>query len=136
MNFLSVDWADSDIESIFIEYNRAELAIWNDSLQKELLVECVGLAGITNLCVWDDTTIMSASINSVCNEENDFVRNLFLAYEKDYDYGGRSLNKGLLELEIQLSNYISFSIYCQKIDVIESQKDEKQRGQGDGLREP
>ena len=35
------------------------------------------------------------------------------------DYGGRSLSNGLLELRIELANYISFSVYCLQIDVIE-----------------
>lgn len=120
MNFQDFNWADSDVENINIEYDHATLAIWNDTLQKRLTVECSGLAGITNVCIWDDTIIMSASVYPVCDTDNEFIRNLYTAYSKNMNYGGRSLDKGLLELRIELANYISFSVYCQQIEVIES----------------
>ena len=119
MEFLNINWADSDIENINIEYDHATLVIWNDTLQKRLSVECLGFAGITNLCIWDDTIIMSASVHNASDANNEFVHNLYTAYSKDQDYGGRSLCNGLLELKIELVNRISFSVYCQKIEVIE-----------------
>ena len=51
--------------------------------------------------------------------DDDFVLNLYSAYSENTDYGGRFLNQGLIELRIELINHIAFSIYCQKIDVIE-----------------
>lgn len=117
MDFMYFNWADSDLESIRIEYDRATLVIWNDILQERLSIECSGFAGITNLCIWDDTIIMSANVHTVDSLDNEFVRTLYGAYSKDKDYGGKSLNDGLLELRIELANYISFSVYCQKIDV-------------------
>ena len=119
MKFQNIDWADSDIESMNIKYDHATLVIWNDVLQKRLFVECFGFVGITNLCIWDDTIITSTSVYPVCNDHNEFVRNLYAAYSKDKDYGGRSLSNGLLELKIELTNYISFSVYCQKIEVVD-----------------
>lgn len=120
MNFQDFDWADSDLESIHIEYDRATLVIWNDACQKRLSVECSGLAGITNLCIWDDTIIINASLNSTCDTDNEFLRNLYTAYRKNKDYGGRFLGNRLLELRIELANHISFRVYCQKIEVTES----------------
>lgn len=120
MCFSNINWADSDLQKIYIEYDRATLIIWNDALQKRLYVECSGLAGITNLCIWDDTIIMSAKLNPVCEANNDFIRNLYTAYNTNKDYGGRSLANGLLELRFELANYISFSVYAQKIEVNQS----------------
>ena len=120
MDFHEFYWADSDIENINIEFDHATLLIWNDALQKRLSVDCLGFAGITNLCIWDDTIIMSADVYPVCDPDNEFLSNLYTAYSKNKDYGGRSLGSGLLELRIELTNYISFSVYCQKIEVIES----------------
>lgn len=117
MNFYDIDWADSDLENICIEYDRATLVIWNDALQKRMLINCSGLAGLTNLCIWDDTIIMNAQVLPVANSNNDFIRSLYAAYDKNNDFGGRSLSSGLLELKIELSNYISFSVYCLKIEV-------------------
>lgn len=119
MDFLNYNWADSDVESINIGYDKAMLVIWNDSIQKRLSVECSGFAGITNLCIWDDTIIMSASVYPVCGADNEFLSNLYTAYNINKDYGGRSLSSGLIELRIELANYISFSVYCQKIEVVE-----------------
>lgn len=119
MNFLTIDWADSDLENIQVEYDRAVLTVWNDALQKRLLITCVGLAGITNLCIWDDTIIMKAEIYPVTEPDSDFIHKLYAAYDREYNYGGRSLSNGLLELRIQLANQISFSVYCLKIDVLE-----------------
>ena len=120
MKFENLYWPDSQLTTIQIEYDRANLVIWNDALQERLCVECSGFAGITNLCIWDDTIIMSANVYPVCDADNEFLSNLYTAYSKNKDYGGRSLSSGLLELRIELANYISFSVYCQKIEVIES----------------
>ena len=112
-------WADSDLESIHIEYDRAVLTIWNDHIQKKLLINCSGLAGLTNLCIWDDTIILGVKIHPVTKLENEFVHNLYSIYKKDFDYGGRSLSSGLMELRIELSNHLSFSVYCLEIDIVE-----------------
>ena len=117
MEFFEIDWADSDIESIRIEYDRASLVIWNDTLQKKLLVVCTGLAGITNLCIWDDTIIYDTNVR-LADPNDDFVRKLYGAYSKECNFGGRSLSNDLYELQIELVNNITFSIYCQKIEVI------------------
>lgn len=119
MNFHHYDFADSLIEKINIEYDLATLIVWNDTLQKNLTVECSGLAGITNLCIWDDTSIMSANVYPVVNADNEFLRNFYEAYSEGMDYGGRTLETGFLELRIELRNHISFSIYCQNIEVKE-----------------
>ena len=117
MKFENIYWPDSQLIRIQIEYNQANLIIWNDALQKQILVKCFCFAGITNLCIWDDTIIMDAQVYPVYDSDNEFVRNLYTAYSKDIDYGGRSLSCGLLELKIELVNYIAFSVYCQKIEV-------------------
>ena len=119
MNFQDFYWADSDIESINIEYDRATLVIWNDALQRRLAVVCSGFAGMTNLCIWDDTIIAGTSMQPAGDADNEFLRDLYKAYSKNKDYGGRSLGDGLLEMRIELVNGISFRVYCQKIEVFE-----------------
>ena len=69
---------------------------------------------------------MNANVYPVRDVDNDFVRNLYKAYDRDVDYGGRVLSSGLLELRIELVNYISFSVYCQKIDVVEYGDEKRQ----------
>ena len=118
MTFENVFWPDSQLLSIQIEYNQANILVWNDVLQKKLLIKCTGFAGMTNLCIWDDTIIYKASIKQVYDSDNEFITNLFTAYSKDTDYGGRTLNSILLELKIELTNNIPFMIYCQKVEVL------------------
>lgn len=119
MEFINYSWADSDLERIQVEYDQAVLTVWNDAIQKTVFIKCSGLAGITNLCIWDDTIILDANIYTVVNTNNDFLYQLYSAYDKNYDYGGKVLNKGLLELKITLTNNIAFSVYCLEIDVVE-----------------
>lgn len=120
MRFESIYWPDSQLIKIQIQYDYASLLIYNDTLQKHLLVECSGLAGVTNLCIWDDMIIMKAKIYSADNTNTDFMRNMYAAYDKYADYGGRSLSNGMQELRIELENHIVFSVYCQNIQVIET----------------
>lgn len=122
MKISEIDWAESDLEKIQIEYDCATLTVWNDTLQKRLSIYCCGLAGLTNLCIWDDTIIMNACVIPVTDFNNEFVHSLYTAYNKHCDYGGRSLNNGLLEFRVELSNFISFSVYCLKIDVLTNDK--------------
>ena len=119
MKFESVYWPDSHLIRIQIQYDHASLLIYNDTLQKELLIECSGLAGVTNLCIWDDMIIMEAGIYPADDTNTAFMRNMYTVYDKSADYGGRSLSDGMQELRIELENHISFSVYCQKIQVIE-----------------
>ena len=119
MRFEDIYWADSDLEKIEIEYNQATILVWNDSMQKRFCIYCLGFAGITNLCIWDDTTIAKTSLNFAPDMNANFISQLFEAYDSEYDYGGRKLKDGLMELTIELTNHIPFIIYCQKIDVRE-----------------
>ena len=116
MDFSNVIWADSNLEKIIVEYDRVVLEIWSDILQSRLLIKCSGLAGITDLCIWDDTIISEAQVRNISSPINSFTEKLFSIYEKDENYGGRSLNEGLLELQISLVNNTTFCIYCLKID--------------------
>ena len=113
-------WPDSQLIKMQIEYDCANVLIWNEVLQKKLLLKCSGFAGMTNLCIWDDTIIMSVQLYSVEESGNDFINQLYATYDKNINYGGRSLKDGLLELRIGLVNYTFFSIYCQKVEVLDS----------------
>ncbi len=117
MEFGRIDWADSLIENINIEYNHTRLLIWNDANQRKMVVDCYGLAGITNLCIWDDVIITNASVDSVSESNSEFLRDLFHVYEEKSDLGGRFPIEDLLEIRIELENSTAFSIYCKQIEV-------------------
>ena len=116
MKFNEIDWADSQIERIAIEFDHAILFVFNDTYKKLMEVHCTGLIGIDNLCIWDDTFIMEYDLTAVSND-NDYLKQVFEHYDKDFDYGGRSLSDGILELKIELSNNITFSVYCLNVEV-------------------
>ncbi len=118
MNFSSIDWADSNIERIEIEYDCAKLMVFSDALQKPLIVKFNGFIGLTNLLIWDDQIIDHAEVHEVPdNSSTPFIQMLFATYDKDFNYGERWLNKGILEVQIHLVNHTFFSLYCQSIDI-------------------
>lgn len=119
MTYNDYFWPDSNIESIFIEYDEAVLTVFNDALQKRVKIVCSGFAGITNLCIWDDMTIFNTDLRPA-NQKDTFVKKIYSSYDKNFNYGGRALNDGLLALNIELSNHIEFSIYCLEVKVEES----------------
>ena len=47
MEFNNIDWADSNIDRIEIEYDCAKLFVFNDTLQKQLIVKFNGFIGMT-----------------------------------------------------------------------------------------
>ncbi len=117
MDINEFDWADSDLREIHIEYDSANLYIFNDYLQQKLRVECLNFAGITNLCIWDDTIIYSLDVKSAEGMDNEFLRNLYRTYDRKYVYGGRSLSDGLKELKVTLANGLAFCIYALEFRV-------------------
>ena len=116
MNFQEIDWADSYLEEVRIEYDCATLKILDDFLQKTFFIKCKGFVGITNFCIWDDTIILKAEVKPVKMDSNEFVRTVYNAYGSE-DCCGRCLGSTLLELRIELTNYIPFSIYCKSITI-------------------
>ncbi len=118
MEFNNIDWADSNIDRIEIEYDRAKLFVFNDTLQKQLIVKFNGFIGMTNLLIWDDQIIDYAEVHEVQDDNTTpFIQMLFATYDKDFNYGERWLNRGVLEVQIRLINHTTFSLYCQSIDI-------------------
>lgn len=118
MNICSIDWSDSNIEKIEIEYNCATLFVFNDTLQKQLIVKLNGFIGLTNLLIWDDQIIDHVEVHEIQdNNPSPFIQMLFAAYDKDFNYGERWLNNGILEIQIHLVNHTFFTLYCQSIDI-------------------
>ena len=54
----------------------------------------------------------------IADDENiPFMKMVYAAYDKNFNYGERYLNNGVIEVCIRLINNIPFNIYCQKITV-------------------
>ena len=122
MNFLEIDWADSSLEKVEIEYDLAKLTFFNDTFQKNMTVVCTGLAGISNLCIWDDTDINAWNLAPVTDRSNPFLQDLYASHDDRFDYGVNRRLTDLLELKIQLSNNIWFYVYCLKVEVFDTEE--------------
>ena len=124
MKFENIDWADSNIDKIEIEYDCAKLLIFNDTLQKNVCVSCTGFVGLTNLCMWDDQIIDDATVHQIQDDDDTpFIKTVFSAYDKDFNYGERWLNKGVLELRIKLINGNGEKMEDSVIDEVEAYLD-------------
>jgi len=122
MNFLEIDWADSSLEKVEIEYDLAKLTFFNDTFQKNMTVVCTGLAGISNLCIWDDTAVYNWDLSPVTDRSNPFLQELYTSYDDRFDYGPDRRLTDLLELKMQLSNDMWFYVYCLKVEVFDTEE--------------
>ncbi len=122
MRFNDFFWPDSDLERILIYYNTAELTIWNDSLDCRVVVRCEGLAGVTDLCIWDDQIILDVDFRYIPGADlfilqDPFLQKLCKAYPHSTPWDEKKLEDGIVLLRFLLTNHIWFSIYCQSVDV-------------------
>lgn len=120
MKFENIYLPDTTIENIFIEYNKAVITTVDDYEKKRnYKITCTGLAGVTDLNIWDEMIIIGASLKPV-GLENEFVKQCHDKYLWDYDTGNnRKLSNGLLLLSIELANNVVFKVYCQNVEVEE-----------------
>lgn len=122
MNFNNFFWPDSDLEQILISYNVAELTVWNDAINRRLVIRCNGLAGITDLCIWDDQIIIDAKVlclsgDDLIKSQDSFLKKLCAAYPYSSVGDEKEIEDGIIILRLLLTNNIWFSVYCQSIDV-------------------
>ena len=110
-----VDWIDSQLEKITIEYDKAELLVGCDS--GNYVITCTGLIGLTNLCIWDDTIIENIYVRNADPLSDSYLQNVFSHYGKDFDCGGRILGENILILSVSIINNTVFNLYCKQISV-------------------
>ena len=121
MQVNEVFWADSSIEEINIKYDILIIKVFNDALNKLVNIVCKKFAGLTNLCLWDDTDILNVKLEKASDES--FYNDILKAYTNkhgklDNSNKDRTLESGLLKLTITLTNGILSEIYCQSVEII------------------
>lgn len=114
-SFYDYNWHDSIIEKIEIFENNVILSINNDDLNSRVKIICTRTAGITNLCMWEDTIITTANLNTVSDFSGEFIQSVFKAHPQYENYDCLPIKKGLLDLAIKLTNDIIFHIYCYDV---------------------
>lgn len=116
MKFEEICLPDSNIVSIHVEYDKAVITTYENLYKYGYIITCTGLAGVTDLNIWDETIIINASLKPV-GLEDEFVRQCRDIYGWDYDTGiNRKLSNGVLLLSIELANYVKFKVYCQNVE--------------------
>lgn len=116
-NFYNYSWHDSVIEKIEIFDDNVILSIYNDGLDSQVKIICSRTAGITNLCMWEDTTITTACLNTVSDFSGEFIQSILKAHPQYENEDWLPIKQGLLDLAIQLTNDIVFHIYCYDVVV-------------------
>lgn len=120
INFQNIDWSDSNIEKVIIEYNCATFEILNYAVNKTFFVKCTGFIGISNLCFFDDMIIFDTDVVHIDENSDEFVSWIYTEYGKDYKCYEWDLSQGILALKIKMVNNTELSVYCQKIEVLEN----------------
>ena len=64
-NFYEYYWHDSSIEKSEVFENNVILCIYNNVLDSQVKITCSKTAGITNLCMWEDTIITTTRQGTV-----------------------------------------------------------------------
>ena len=82
MNLNDVNWIDSQLKKITIEYDKAKLLVECDS--GNYVITCTGLIGLTNLCIWDDTIIEKTQAVSLAKQGG--ILGVGIAHRGDTEY--------------------------------------------------
>lgn len=116
-NFYDYSWHDSIIEKIEIYGDNVVLTINKFDLDSQTKIYCSKTTGITNLCMWEDTIIVSACLDEVSDFSGDFIQSIIKAHPIYDNDDCIPIKKGLLDLAIKLTNNIVFHIYCYEVVV-------------------
>ena len=125
-NFYYYDFADGSIESINIDYDKVELSIaldvkeeWGIPKSKMIKVICSEVVGLTDLCMWEDTIIFGAELKELSDKDTPFLKKASDAYptENTSQFFDNALKESLLDLAIEMSNHITFHIYCYDVRI-------------------
>lgn len=116
--FFKYCWHDGDIEKIEISSNQINLVILLDDYDNPITIICHDTVGLTNLCMWEDTIISNATLESVGDNLSPFLQEVKSAHQFVGDmYNTQPIKDGLLCLSIKLVNDVVFCIYCYNLEI-------------------
>ncbi len=112
-NFNNFSWHDSQINGIEIKDDQAVISVYQDALEKDCRIVCKEVVGMTDLCMWDDSIISSATASKVTDFSCGFLKSVFDAYGRNFASGAyKALGDGMIDISVKLVNDIVFHIYC------------------------
>ena len=118
-NFYNYFLPDSYIQEIKINSDKVEIDIYWEVKKKIIKIICQEVVGITDLCMWEDSIIGdNVCLKEVDYSSNDFLIRVYNAHQYVCDCG-KTLRDRLLQLSIELTNNISFCVYCYRVMVEE-----------------
>ena len=111
--FFTYSWHDAVIEKIEIIDNQITITICLDGYDEPIKVLCSDVVGLTDLCMWEDTIIFTATLEKVTKELPSFLQQVRNAHYEE------CVHPNLLCLSFQLTNDIAFHIYCYNVEIVE-----------------
>lgn len=118
LNINELFWADSSILNIVIENESLYITVQNDALNAKFKIFCSGLAGITDIILWDDVIVTNIWEDDI-DESEKFMQKLIRAYGKNANCGGHLLSAIHTKLNVELVSGFTFSVYCHNVFVQE-----------------
>lgn len=119
-DFFKYCWHDGDIEKIEISSNQINIVILLDDYDNPITLICHDTVGLTDLCMWEDTIISNATLESVGGNLPPFLQEVKNAHQLVGDmYNNQPIRDDLLCLSIKLVNDIVFCIYCYNIEIVD-----------------
>ena len=119
-NFFKYFWHDGVIEKIEISSNQINIVILLYDYDNPITIICHDTVGLTNLCMWEDTIISDATLESVGGNLTPFLQDVKSAHQLVGDlFNNQPIRDDLLCLSIKLVNDIVFCIYCYNVEIVD-----------------
>lgn len=119
-NFFKYCWHDGDIDRIEISSNQISIVILHDDYDSPITIMCHEVVGLTNLCMWEDTIINNATLESVGGNLSPFLQEVKSTHQIVGEvYNNPPIRDDLLCLSIELVNDIVFKIYCYDVEIVD-----------------
>lgn len=108
-------WGDSVLEELNIKYDKINITVYNNVLNKNILIECFHCAGITEIISWDENIIENIFVSKMSDSAHPMIASIKQLYgEKTYD-SEKSLSGDFYELRVLLINGTDFRVICKDI---------------------
>lgn len=119
MNFADYFWGDSILNKIEIVYDKITLTIFNDALQKTILIECSECVGMSKMICWDEVIIENITISPSTSESEQIINEAKSLYGNLPEGCGKPFDGDFKTLRVTLIDNLYFNIACKKIDFTE-----------------
>ena len=100
--------------------NQINIVILLYDYDNPITIICHDTVGLTNLCMWEDTIISDADLESVGGNLTPFLQDVKSAHQLVGDmFNNQPIRDDLLCLSIKLVNDIVFYIYCYNVEIVD-----------------